>query len=593
MDDTEQGDVLSSAVPVDAAISPEIQKAVAEATGEFNDRLRSNEEVLAKALLRIEGQQEQQGNSEGKPKGWFNDPFSLLDSVGMGYRSNPSQVTYETLRQMVERDTLLSAIVLTRIRQVSAFCRPQENKYSVGFAIRPRGRDRQYGRMPEELKARCSKVERFITNMGVDYNIERDGLSKFMAKVVRDRLTYDQVVFEKVPTYGGKIHSVYAHDASTFRIAQPRNLKGTPLATRSLNSSVQYVQIVNGERVTQYTPTQLAFCVANPRTSLRAQGYGFAEPMMLMNTVTAHIWAEDWNRKAFSQGSTIKGVMNLKGNVPRQQYEAFKRQWSAQVAGVNNAWRTPILNSDGVEFTPVQMSNTEMGYQMWIEYLVKIACAIYQMDPTEINFDLRGGSGQQPVFMSSNEAQQEISKDRGLKPLLRFFEDEFNRHIVWCLDDDLEFAFVGLDAKTEEQAIELRQKQSMTTHTLNEARALEDLPPVENGDVVMNPTYTGYLQQKAMMEQQGGAPGGEGGEEGGEAEQPYAENMQGAEPGEEEQQAKNKLANLAPDTKYSADDHLKNLERNDWAASIHASLFDDNDLKKSIDDDLNFDLIDL
>jgi hypothetical protein len=575
MDDTEQGDVMSSAVPVDAPVSEEIQKAVAEATGEFTERMRSNEEEISKALLRIEDQGDQGGTQEGKPKGWFNDPFSLLDSVGMGYRSNPSSVTYETLRQMVERDTLLSAIVLTRIRQV------------------PRGRDKQYGRQSDEMKARCDKLERFVTNMGVDHNLERDGLSKFMAKVVRDRLTYDQVCFEKVPTYGGKIHSVYAHDASTFRIAQPKNMKGTPLATRSLSSSVQYVQIVNGERVTQYTPQQLAFCIANPRTSLRAQGYGFAEPMMLMNTITAHIWAEDWNRKAFSQGSTIKGVMNLKGNVPRQQYEAFKRQWSAQVAGVNNAWRTPILNSDGVDFTPVQMSNTEMGYQMWIEYLVKIACAIYQMDPTEINFDLRGGSGQQPVFMSSNEAQQEVSKDRGLKPLLRFFQDEFNKHIIHPQDEELEFAFVGLDAKTEEQSIELRQKQSMTTHTINEARALEDLPPIKDGDIINSPTYTGYLQQKAMMDQQGGAPpeGGEGGEE--EQQQPYAENMQGAEPGEEEEDAKNKLANLAPDKTLTADDHLKNLHRNDWAASIHASLFDDNDLKKSIDDDLNFDLIDL
>jgi hypothetical protein len=246
------------------------------------------------------------------------------------------------------------------------------------------------------------------------------------------------------------------------------------------------------------------------------------------------------------------------------------------------------------------MSNTEMGYQMWIEYLVKISCAIYQMDPTEINFDLRGGTGQQPVFMSSNEAQQEISQDRGLKPLLRFFEDIFNRHFIWCIDEDLEFAFVGLDAKTEEQAIELRQKQTMTTHTINEARALEDLPPVENGDIIANATLIGYIMQKETMEAQGGGaggpPGGAGADEAG-SEQPYESNFANAKPGKEEKAAKDALANLDPGVKLSADDHLKRLQQNDWTASIHASLRGTNDLRKSTDSEEDyldfFDILDV
>lgn len=575
-------------MPVDTEVSPEIRKAVAEATGAFVEQLHLHKEELTQEL-----QKSHRYSNEPEPKGYFTDPFSLLDSLGMGYRANPSQVTYDTLRQMTERDTLLAAIILTRIRQTTSFCRPQPNKYSIGYKLKLRGRKDVPELLSRSERERIERMERFLRQMGMEPNIERDDLPAFVSKMVRDRLTYDQVNFEKVGTVGGKLHSVLMHDASTIRIAHVPNDRGAPVARRDLRTMTRYVQILNGEPVAEFTPTEMAFCIANPRTHHRSNGYGYPEPQMLIQTVTSHIWAEEWNRKAFSQGSTIKGVLNMKGPIPRQQYEAFKRQWTAQVAGVHNAWRTPILNSDGIEWVPLQMSNTEMGYQMWIEYLVKITCAIYQIDPAEINFDLRGSTGQQPVFMSSNEAQQKASKDRGLQPLLHFIEDNLNKHVVWVLDDGLELAFVGLDAKTEEQAIDLRQKQAQTTHTLNEARALEDLPPVENGDVVMNPQYIGYLNQMAMQQGQGGgmAPGmmpGQPGQPGAEGEEPpqdpYAGRI-GGKPGAEEKHAKNALAKLADDaSSVSSSSHLAHLRNNDWQSTVHASVRGD-DLRKSATDD--------
>jgi len=247
----------------------------------------------------------------------------------------------------------------------------------------------------------------------------------------------------------------------------------------------------------------------------------------------------------------------------------------------------------------MQMSNTEMGYQMWIEYLVKIACAIYQMDPTEINFDLRGssGAGQQPTFVSNNEAQQKMSKDKGLRPLLRFFEDMFNRHIVHRIDAEFELAFVGLDAKSEAEAIELRQKQGMTHLTINEVRALEDLDPIPSGDVIMNPTYTAYLLQQQAMQTQGGAGGGapgggqppDGGAEdqGEQPQQPYANRFgnAGSKPTDGAKQGKQTLQAMSDQHRGEDDDadedhDIRMLKKEDWESSVHASVRN-NDLRKS------------
>lgn len=581
-------DPEASAVPVDTAVAPEIQKAVADLTGELFEKINSLESKL------VRGAPAQLDENTGRAKGWFVDPFAMLDSLGMGYRSNPSPTTYETLRQMVERDTLLSAIVGTRINQMSSFCFEQENKYSIGYVIRPRD-DKSRRLRPDEVP-RVQRIKDFITHMGREPNVTRDNFVTFVKKLARDRLTYDQRNFEKVYTRGGDLCEILAHDASTIRIANSPNLsrdRGGPIPLAEQKKRVLYVQTLNGEPVAEYTPREMAFVIANPRTSVRVGGYGFPEPQMLIQTVTAHLWAEDWNRKAFSQGSTIKGVLNLKGAISREKYDTFKRQWMAQVGGVGNAWRTPILNSDGVEFLPMQLSNTEMGYQMWIEYLVKVGCAIYQMDPTEINFDLRASAGQQPVFMSNNEAQQKVSKDRGLKPLLRDFAGMVNTHIVWLLDPAYEFAFLGLDAETEAQAIELRQKQGQTHVTINELRALDDLDPVEHGDVIANPTFVSYLQQQAMAQQQQqamGAGAGAGGGGGGQPQDPQQQQQAqpyqgrlgeaGAPPSAGAKRGQGALNAFADEGKPQEDDNMRYLRQNDWAASVHSSL-KDNDLKKS------------
>ena len=97
--------------------------------------------------------------------------------------------------------------------------------------------------------------------------------------------------------------------------------------------------------------------------------------------------------------------------------------------------------------------------------LTPFAAAIYLVDPAEINFDLRGSlTGQQPAFMPSNEAQQKLAKDRGLRPLLNYIADAINEMIIARIDPRYELAFVGLDAKTEEAAKPAGTAGEVITH---------------------------------------------------------------------------------------------------------------------------------
>ena len=79
-----------------------------------------------------------------------------------------------------------------------------------------------------------------------------------------------------------------------------------------------------------------------------------------------------------------------------------------------------------------------------------------------------------------------------------------NKYIVSQLDPTYEFKFVGLDETDDEDAELERDIKAVSNYmTLNEIRAKRNLPPIENGDIVLNPTY---LQAMGMAQQQQGDP---------------------------------------------------------------------------------------
>ncbi len=66
-------------------------------------------------------------------------------------------------------------------------------------------------------------------------------------------------------------------------------------------------------------------------------------------------------------------------NVSRTQLDAFRRQWTAQLSGTTGSWKTPVVSVEGLEYINVSQSNREMEYEMWMNYLINICCAVYQI----------------------------------------------------------------------------------------------------------------------------------------------------------------------------------------------------------------------
>lgn len=236
---------------------------------------------------------------------------------------------------------------------------------------------------------------------------------------------------------------------------------------------------------------------------------GIVVPMYdIRQTDSRHQWSAGG---CITSNSAPKGMINIKGDAySPEEMEGLQRQWMAQVSGVENAWRTPFFQAEnGLEWIELSKSNSEMEFGKWLEYLIKILCGVYLIDPAELNFDLHGGTSQQPMFESSQEWKLKASRDRGLKPLLRFIAKMINKHIIDKIDDHFTLEFVGLDELSEQEKHEMLVEQIASYMTLNEARRTLDLPDVVGGDVPLNPVYLQALETQGLVappEQAGEAP---------------------------------------------------------------------------------------
>lgn len=456
--------------------------------------------------------------TEEKPRGLYHDPYQVIDWGG--WRERPSALTYETLRQMAYRNTVIAAIITLRCNQIGQYCRPQQGKYDRGFRVIKRDRrDRWKAMSPEEQKE-AAAIERLLETTGVllpgEKHSDRDSFTSFIKKGTRDILTYDQWCFEKIRDRAGRISRLQALPSETIR---PAVVDQEHLDPEQKHSRVSHVQVYEETVIAEFSPDDIAWCIMHPRSDLRVAQFGYSPIEQLIHLVTAWLYGFEYNQRFFSQGSAVKGILNVKGAIPDRQLRAFRRMWYSQITGVTNAWRTPILNSEDIQWISMHSTNREMEFSAWMDWLTKLTCAIFGVDPVEINFQY-GNAGQSSSLNEGNqEAKLTESKDKGLRPLLDHLADALNRHVIWEINDDFEFAWAGLDAKGEDAEREARIKEVGQYRMIDEVRADDDLPPLPNGmgQVINNPTWLQFYSQKQAEQQQAqqGAPeGAEGAPEG-------------------------------------------------------------------------------
>jgi hypothetical protein len=232
--------------------------------------------------------------------------------------------------------------------------------------------------------------------------------------------------------------------------------------------------------------------------------YGHPELAELVQILTGLLYGFSYNMAFFKNGGP-KGILAVLGEMPERQFRSFQRQLLFGASGVHNAYRLSMVNPQGagadVRWVPFGISSKDMEYAEWNNACFRLACAVFQIDPTEVGYYFAGEGQKSPMFEGSQEAKLKSGKDKGLRPLIEAIEAWLNKYIVWRINPDFEIRFLGLDTMSEIERADLDRKQAESIYTLNQVRARKDEPPIDGGDVVLHPVWLQYhmmREEKAM-----------------------------------------------------------------------------------------------
>lgn len=407
-------------------------------------------------------------------------------------------------------------------------------------------------KLEEEIRDRRKKVEDFILHCGVmddrPFETKKWNFDSCLRAWVRDTLTYDFMATEIVPSKDDKPHHYFPVDGGTIKFASPalKRYKAFPGAQTNVDllypekqlealeqkdafdldeglleeEAYKYVQVVRGRIERAYTQDEMKIGMRNVNTDLYNNGYGISELELMVSLVASHLSTEYYNKSYFTQGFSAKGILHLKASIPRRKLETIRQQWHHMIKGSRNSFQTPIFaGMDEVNWIPLTQNHSDIEFSGWMNYLIKMICAIYQIDPYEIGIGMKDEGGSS-LSGDNTETKVNMSKDKGLYPLLRYLSNYINMNIIDMIDSDFELVFTGVSSENQKEALERQEKEVKFKKTVNEIRSEDNLPPLPGMDnIILDPTYMQWYTQfskegKELNEQNmANQTGGEGEDE--------------------------------------------------------------------------------
>lgn len=432
---------------------------------------------------------------------------------GKGYRDPNNGIAFGTLNRMGDI-FIIKAIINTRIEQVQNFLKYSVDDQKPGYQIRYKRSSGSEGSDEKELSAKDKKIVdyivRFLEDGGENDKWEcEDNFQEFTRKVLRDSLVLDQMTFELVRARNMNLKKYRAVDAALIRQLDTNDPRYRQMFEnfRWHGYLPRYAMVWDGQIIRHpvsdeyvvFYPWELGYGIRNKTTNVLRNGYGCSELETLIEIVTWILWGMQYNGNFFKQGSQPKGFINVKnGNVDQGTLNEFRQDWKQTMSTVYNSHKIPVIQGIDLEWIDLQQTNRDMEFTEWIKFLLVIACAVYRMDPSELGFQFQDAAR---IFGQEGQKERlDHSKQKGLTPLLVFYQNILNKYIISEIDDRLELVFTGIEIEDEAAQVELDKKKSEAGFV-----SLEDMFKKYSGrkfdpnkDTILNTVYQSAQTNKMM-----------------------------------------------------------------------------------------------
>jgi hypothetical protein len=452
------------------------------------------------------------------------------------YRQKVRLIPDFLLKRVSIQDDLVAAIINARSAQMSAFGRPQPDRFSLGFKVDIKAEiaERADDKQKQELGKRVDKFEKKLLTCGTTKGWQKEEdltLSRYLAMQTRNALVLGRFATEMLyaPNEEGEkeFHSFRPVDAGTIYRAAPYKTSAEAvrkqakrLMEQMLNRKVEeneaddfeenypWVQVIDGKPVQVFTGKELAVHTVYPVTDVELQGYPLTPLDTVIAAVTTHINITSHNKLFFQSGRAAKGMLVIQSeDLSENEVAKIRQQFQANINNVNNSWRMPVFAigpKDQVTFQPIETTARDMEFQYLSDSNARVILSAFQMSPEELPgyAHLSRGTNNQSLSESNKEYQLEAHRDTGIRPLLAQFEDFLNSTVFPAMDEELSklcvIKLVGLEADSAEKEA-VRLSTDMPLHmTMDEVLSKVEKDPLGKewgGEFQINPQWQAILDK--------------------------------------------------------------------------------------------------
>ena len=263
------------------------------------------------------------------------------------------------------------------------------------------------------------------------------------------------------------------------------NGAGRPVALIPLNPLKVEVKIVDGQKVYVFDKkhTYLDYEVLHV-VGLSFNGLTGKSPIEVSREAVAiGLAAQEYGARFYSNGANTGGVITAPGRLSIEAIKRLKESWNRANQGLANTHGTAILE-EGMKYDKVGLDPEQAQFLQSRKFQVNEIARIFRIPPSYLA-DLENSSTR------ANTEQQAIQFVRDcITPYVRRFEVELNRKL-FREDESNYYAYFTMeglmrgDQKARYEAYAVARNWGWLS--VNDIRDLENLNPIEGGDVYLTP----------------------------------------------------------------------------------------------------------